>query len=131
MEDDDNRVFSTNISPHPSGMPWDAETFIEVMRTGKHGGLHHFMPWIAFRDLNDEDLRATHAFLQTMQPVAHFISNHAAPTPCAVCGQSHGLGELNHPPAEPEGILIEPGSYDRYLGSYYSAEWDYTHRFRS
>jgi hypothetical protein len=27
--------------------------------------------------------------------VQHRVSNEDAPTPCAVCGATHGLGELN------------------------------------
>ena len=89
IEGENGNVFTTNITPDPSGVRWDAETFIEVMRTGKTEGLHPYMPWIMFRNLSDEDLRAIHAFLQSMQPVAHYINNYAAPTYCPVCGQVH------------------------------------------
>lgn len=118
------QAFSTNITPHPSGMAYDAETFIGVMRTGKQGALHPLMPWIAFRNLSDADLRAMHAYLQTMPPVAHYVNNHVEPTYCAVCGEVHGLGELN-PADGPEGVRIDPSAFDRYAGTYYSEEEDF------
>jgi mono/diheme cytochrome c family protein len=124
IERDGRRAFSTNITPDASGMPYDAATFIEVIRTGKQNVLHALMPWIAFRNLSDRDLRAIHAYLQTMPPVAHFINNHAEPTYCAVCGQMHGLGEMNSawPPA---GIVLDADTYDSYVGTWYSEEYDF------
>lgn len=114
-------AFSTNITPDPSGVPYDAETFIEVIRTGKQNGLDPIMPWIAFRNLSDHDLRAIHAYLQTVLPVAHFINNHAEATYCAVCGQMHGLGELNRP-RQATGIALDQSDYENYIGTYYSAD---------
>jgi len=88
-------AFSTNITPHTSGMAYPAEAFIQVIRTGKGGTLSPMMPWTVFQHLTDADLTAMHAFLQTMHPVAHHINNFAEPTLCLVCEQEHGLGELN------------------------------------
>lgn len=116
-------IFSTNVTSHASGMPYDAAAFIEVMRTGKQGALYGHMPWIVYRNLSDADLRAIHAFLHTQYPVAHFINNHAAPTPCEVCGQVHGLGELNRI-ERPRGITLDPATFHRYVGTYRSEEDD-------
>lgn len=118
------QAFSTNITPDASGMPYDAETFIEVIRSGKQSGLDPIMPWIAFRNLTDHDLRAIHAYLQTMPPVAHFINNHAEPTYCAVCGQMHGLGEMNSS-YQPTSMPLEAEAFASYIGIYYSAEDDF------
>lgn len=124
IERNGRQAFSTNITPDASGMPYDAETFIEVIRTGKQNGLDPVMPWIAFRNLTDHDLRAIHAYLHTMPPVAHFVNNHAEPTNCAVCGQMHGLGELNSP-YRPTGVTLEAEAFGSYIGTYYSAEDDF------
>jgi hypothetical protein len=105
-------------------MPYDAETFIEVIRTGKQNGLDPIMPWIAFRNLTDRDLRAMHAYLQTVPPVTHHINNHAEPTYCSVCGQMHGLGQMNRP-YQPTGISLRPEVLGSYTGIYYSAEDDF------
>lgn len=110
-------AFSTNITPHPTGMPYDAEAFIAVIRTGKGGTLGPLMPWVAFRKLSDADLRDIHAYLQTRHPFAHQVSNRGEPTFCPVCGQEHGLGERNDG-EPPRGIDLDPASYDRYTGIY-------------
>jgi hypothetical protein len=65
------------------------------MRTGKRGTLHGFMPWAYYQHLTDEDLRAIYAYLRTLPPVRHVVTNGVAPTPCPVCGGRHGGGERN------------------------------------
>jgi hypothetical protein len=45
--------------------------------------------------MTDEDLSDIFAYVRTLTPVKHRISNTDPPALCAVCGQSHGLGELN------------------------------------
>lgn len=110
-------AFSANITPDSTGMPYDAKTFIAVIRTGRGGTLSPLMPWVAFRNLNDADLRAIHAFLRTRRPFSHWVSNYGEPTFCEVCGQVHGLGELNDG-TPPPGIRLDPASYDRYTGIY-------------
>lgn len=110
-------AFTSNITSHSSGMPYDAETFLTVMRTGGGGRLHPLMPWIVFRELTDADLRLIHAFLQSRYPAEHHIDNRTEPTFCPVCGQRHGLGELNEV-RPPKGIALDPASYGRYTGTY-------------
>jgi hypothetical protein len=34
-------------------------------------------------------------YLKTIKPVQHRISNTDPPTKCPLCGQTHGLGDLN------------------------------------
>jgi mono/diheme cytochrome c family protein len=93
-----SHVFSQNITPDPSGIAhYDADLFVEIMRAGRLPGrlLSHVMPFEYYRTITDEDLRDLFAYLQTLPPVQHRVSNDDRPTPCAVCGATHGLGELN------------------------------------
>ena len=73
---------------------------IPPVRTGRVGGriLNHVMPFEWFRNMTDEDIGDIWAYLQTITPVKHRVSNTDPPTPCPVCNQSHGLGDLNVKP---------------------------------
>jgi hypothetical protein len=91
-------VFSMNITPDPSGIAhYDASFFLEVIRTGAVKGrmLSHIMPFSHFKNMTDGDLSDIFAYLQTLPPVKHRVSNTDPPTFCEVCGQTHGLGEFN------------------------------------
>jgi hypothetical protein len=93
-------VFSANITPSPSGIgSWTRGQFIAALRSGAAPGhtLDPIMPWVALRNLTDDDLGAIHAALLTMRPVAHAISNYDPPTDCPRCRQKHGLGDHNGP----------------------------------
>jgi hypothetical protein len=95
------QVASRNVTPDPSGIPYyDANLFIEVMRTGraKARKIHDAMPWMSYRQQNDDDLRAIFAFLQTVKPVTHRVDNALPATRCAVCGGTHGGGDQNVAP---------------------------------
>ena len=59
-------------------------------------------------------------------PVLHWISNHAKPTHCAVCGQEHGLGEANVLEAPPAAAAIDRAVYDDYAGRYRNEEYGET-----
>lgn len=92
------QVASRNITSAPSGIPYyDADLFIEVMRTGsvKARKVHDAMPWRVYRQQTDGDLRAMFAFLQTVAPVPHRVDNTLPATRCAVCGGMHGGGDQN------------------------------------
>ena len=91
-------VFSQNITPDPSGIAhYDETLFVEVIRTGQLPGrvLNHVMPFEYLKNMTDEDLRDVFAYLRTLAPVSHRVSNDDPPTPCPRCGQRHGLGDLN------------------------------------
>jgi mono/diheme cytochrome c family protein len=94
-----NVVVSPNITSDPSGIAfYDREIFIQTIRTGRVAGirpLSHAMPWIRYRRLTDEDLGAIFAYLRSVPPVRHRVSNSDPPTWCPRCGRHHGLGELN------------------------------------
>lgn len=90
--------YSLNITPDPSGIAhYDEALFKEVLKTGHLKGrmLLHAMPFLFYRNITDEDLSDIFAYLRTATPVKHRISNTDPPALCALCGQTHGLGELN------------------------------------
>lgn len=97
-------VATANLTPDPSGIPYyDEEMFREVLRTCKVGArqLNYLMPCEFYKGLTDEDISAIFAFLQSLPPVAHSVSNVEDPTPCPRCGLTHGLGERNQPLPSP------------------------------
>jgi len=53
------------------------------------------MPFEAFKGMKDDDIKDIFAFLRSLPPVKHRVSNTDPPAKCEVCGQTHGLGELN------------------------------------
>ncbi|MGB3562875.1 MAG: cytochrome c [Thermoanaerobaculia bacterium] len=92
------RVAAANLTPDPSGIPYyTRELFIEMMRTGFVSAreLNHVMLWGYYRNMTDEDLEAIFAYLGTLEPLSHRVSNTESPTPCPLCGQNHGLGDQN------------------------------------
>jgi len=96
-------IYSMNITPDPSGIAhYDAELFIQVIREGRLPGraLSHIMPFEFFGTMTDEDLRDVFAYLQTLTPVSHRVTNEDPPTACGLCGHAHGLGELNRASAQ-------------------------------
>jgi len=91
-------VTTPNLTQDPSGIPYYTEDlFVEVIRTGqvKARVLNPIMPRSYFKNMTDEDLKAIFAYLKTVPPVKHRVSNVDPPKPCRLCGASHGLGELN------------------------------------
>jgi mono/diheme cytochrome c family protein len=91
-------VASANITPAPSGIGYYSEpTFLLAMRVGKVGArpLRASMPWVIFGKMDDEDLKATYAYLQTLKPVKHQLDNTEPPTYCRLCKQKHGFGVTN------------------------------------
>jgi mono/diheme cytochrome c family protein len=91
-------IVTPNLTPDPSGIPYyTEELFIEVMRTGMVSArdLNDIMVWGYYKNMTDDDLKAIFAYLQTLEPISHRVSNTEPPTPCPLCGQSHGLGDQN------------------------------------
>lgn len=116
-------AFSANITSDPSGMAYGPEGFIFVMRTGKGGTLSGNMPWVAFKNITDDDLKAIYTYLRTIPPSQHYISNQPPFTHCAICGQEHGLGGKNKR-EKLAGIKLDPKLYDQYVGTYFNEEWN-------
>jgi mono/diheme cytochrome c family protein len=91
-------VATANITPDPTGISYyDEPLFLEAMRTGhvKARKLDDAMPWWAFRNMTDEDLKAMFAYLRTLKPAPHRVDNTEPPTFCKVCKQKHGAGDRN------------------------------------
>jgi Cytochrome c len=91
-------VFSLNITQDPSGIAhYDESLFTSLIRTGQIPGrmVSHVMPFESFWRLTDQDIADIFAYLKALPPVKHRVSNTDPPTLCPVCGQTHGLGDLN------------------------------------
>jgi mono/diheme cytochrome c family protein len=95
-------LFSMNITQDPSGIAhYDESLFIQTMQSGQQMGrmISHIMPFEAFRTMTPEDLADIWAYLKSVPHVKHRVNNSDPPTPCPVCGQTHGLGDTNTAPA--------------------------------
>jgi len=91
-------VMAANITPDASGISYyDEDFFVETIRTGKvkARSLSPVMPWVFYRDMTDEDLKAMFAYIRTLKPVRHTVDNTESPTPCKLCGMKHGGGSKN------------------------------------
>jgi mono/diheme cytochrome c family protein len=98
IERADLKAYSANITRDTSGLAhYDRDLFREVIRTGKVRSreISPLMPWIAFRNLNDDDLDALFGYLSAFRPAKHSIDNVNAPALCAICGGTHPLGQYN------------------------------------
>jgi hypothetical protein len=95
---DRSEVFSVNITTDPSGIAhYDEAMLIQTFHTGKVPGrvINHIMPLEAYQTMKDDDIKDIWAYLKAQPPVKHRISNTDPPTPCPLCGHTHGLGNLN------------------------------------
>ena len=122
-------AFSANLTPDEAGLFYDEDSFITVVRTGKGGTLSSIMPWVVIQNYTDEDLRAIYKYLRTQKPVRHYINNLSPPTYCKLCGQMHGLGNMNTEKIT-ETADVKPAIYDTYAGTYTSNEGDSLTVFR-
>ena len=114
------RVFSPNLTPDPTGIPYyDEALFREVMRTGRVRAreLSPLMPWVVFGKMTDADLGDIFAYLRTRRPVRHSLDNAEPPTACVLCGQKHGFGERNVPRAI-DAVPLDPEVARSYAGEY-------------
>ena len=75
--------FSANLTSDATGIGnWKEAQFIRAIREGKLKGLDGSramlppMPWFVYKNLNDDDLKAIFAYLQTTKPVHNVV-----PTP--------------------------------------------------
>ena len=72
--------FSANLTPDATGTgTWTEAQFINAIRNGKFKGLDGSrdllppMPWPAYRNLSDDDLKAIFAYLKTIKPVENVV----------------------------------------------------------
>ncbi len=79
-------TFATNLTPDKQtgiGL-WTEEIFINTMRTGNHMGAGRPilppMPWFNLEHLEDEDLKAIFAFLQSLKPIKNLVPAPISPS---------------------------------------------------
>ena len=97
-EDLSKTIVSANLTSDASGISYyDENLFIDTLHTGHMPGrmLSFIMPFESFKNVTDDDLAAIFAYLRTVPPVKHRISNSDPPTKCPIDGHLHGLGAMN------------------------------------
>jgi mono/diheme cytochrome c family protein len=71
--------YAANLTPDKNtGLGiWTEDMFLKALRTGRHMGVSREimppMPWTAFRNLSDEDLKSVYAYLRTLKPVVNHV----------------------------------------------------------
>ena len=89
---------TANLTTSPTGIPYyTEELFVEAIRTGRvrERQLSDNMPWAHYARMTDEDLKAIFAYLQTLQPVEHYVDNSEPVALCPKCNIEHGGGARN------------------------------------
>jgi mono/diheme cytochrome c family protein len=77
--------YAANLTPDQNtGLGiWREEDFVKAIRLGKHFGVSREilppMPWFAFRNLNDEDLKSIYAYLRSIPPVSNLVPDPEPP----------------------------------------------------
>lgn len=77
--------FARNLTPDmATGLgSWTEEMFIKTIRDGKHQGegrpLLPPMPWPVYRQMTDEDLKATFAYLRSLPPIQNAVPDPIPP----------------------------------------------------
>ncbi len=79
--------FAANLTPDDTGLGnWSEEQFVRAIRQGLYKGLEGGrpllppMPWFVYKNLNDEDLKAIFAYLQSLPPVKNQVHAPIPPT---------------------------------------------------
>jgi hypothetical protein len=79
------RSYTANLTPDPeTGIGgWTAEEFLAALRNGRHQGrgrpILPPMPYPFIRQLNDADLKAMFAYLQSIPPIKNRVPEPLAP----------------------------------------------------
>jgi mono/diheme cytochrome c family protein len=83
--------YAANLTPDQNtGLGiWTEDMFVKALRTGRHMGVSREilppMPWPAFRNGTDEDLKSIYAYLRSIKPVVNHVPDaQVAPAPAAV-----------------------------------------------
>jgi mono/diheme cytochrome c family protein len=73
LKGDPNMPIVANLTPHETGLKdWTEGDFIRAMREGKRKdgtAISEYMPWKAYRQMGDTDLKAIYAYLRTLAPI--------------------------------------------------------------
>lgn len=78
-------TYAANLTPDKNtGMGiWDEKMFVSAMRTGRHYGqarpIQPPMPWPAYAQMTDEDLRAVFAYLKSIPPIRNQVPDYQPP----------------------------------------------------
>lgn len=72
--------FSANLTPDDTGIgTWSEEQFLRAIKQGKYKGLEGSrqllppMPWPAYSQMPDEDIKAIFAYLKSIKPVENIV----------------------------------------------------------
>jgi hypothetical protein len=82
--------YAANLTPDVNtGLGiWTEQMFVNAIRTGKHFGVSRPiqppMPWSAFRNLTDSDLKAIYAYLRSIPPVTNHVPDYEPPKEGAI-----------------------------------------------
>jgi mono/diheme cytochrome c family protein len=77
--------YAFNLTPEQNtGLGiWTEEMFVQTIRTGRHMGvsrpINPPMPWPAYRNATDDDLKAIYAYLRTIKPIVNHVPDYKAP----------------------------------------------------
>ena len=77
--------YTANLTPDQNtGLGiWTEDMFLKAIRTGKHMGTSRPilppMPWPAFRNFSDEDLKSIFAYLRSIPPVVNHVPDITPP----------------------------------------------------
>jgi cytochrome c553 len=77
--------YTANLTPDQNtGLGiWTEQMFLKALRTGRHMGVSRPilppMPWQAFKNLSDDDLKGIFAYLRTVPPVTNHVPEPAEP----------------------------------------------------
>ena len=78
-------TYAPNLTPDEiTGLGiWTERMFIDSIRTGRHMGtsrpIQPPMPWMAYANLDDEDLRAVFAYLTSLPPIRNEVPAYQPP----------------------------------------------------
>jgi hypothetical protein len=73
--------YAANLTPDQNtGLGiWTEDMFVKALRTGRHMGTSRQilppMPWTAFRNATDEDLKSIYAYLRSIPPVVNHVAD--------------------------------------------------------
>jgi hypothetical protein len=72
--------YAFNLTPDATGLKeWTEEMFVGAIKTGWHMGVENSrmilppMPWPAYRNATEEDLKAIYAYLRTIPPISNTV----------------------------------------------------------
>ena len=73
IQGDPQMPIVANLTPHETGLSgWTEADFVRAMREGKRKdgtAISEYMPWKAYGQMSDDELRAIYAYLRTLPPL--------------------------------------------------------------